>query len=299
MNRTSSNPEAATCSTSSGGRRRVDGEDHERLAAFRRPRDRHVRDVDARLAEHRPDPPDHARERRRTTRNAIRGASSMSIANPSAPARNRRCSGPTVVPATSTSSPPAADDHAHEVRVVLREPANRCSETSIPRSAAMSGRVHVVHDLVDPTLERAVQRCDREQACVVLRERAVDGHDDAGGPRRRRAPSRVGRASLRAGRTGRGPRARRGRRPGCSRRSGRPRPSSAAATCSAIITPARSCASAVEPARCGVDDDLLELRGADRSTARSRTRRAPRRPPSRIGSPPRAPPRRRAHRAPR
>ena len=36
-------------------------------------------------------------------------------------------------------------------------------------------------------------------------------------------------------------------------------PSSAAATCSATITPARSCASSVEAARCGVSDDVRRL----------------------------------------
>ena len=40
-------------------RGRVDREHHQRLAALLRPRDGHVRDVHARLAEHRPDPADH------------------------------------------------------------------------------------------------------------------------------------------------------------------------------------------------------------------------------------------------
>src|SRR6476659_2183679 len=45
-----------------GRGRRVDGEGHERLAAFRRPRHGHVRDVHPRLSEHRADLADHSRD---------------------------------------------------------------------------------------------------------------------------------------------------------------------------------------------------------------------------------------------
>ena len=112
------------------------------------------------------------------------GASSMSIEKPSAPARKRRCSGPTVVPATSTSSPSRADDDAHEVRVVLRGGKALLGDVD-PAFGGDQRRVHLVHGLVDPTLERAVQRSDRQESRVVLRERAVDGDRDARRPRAR------------------------------------------------------------------------------------------------------------------
>ena len=76
-------------------------------------------------------------------------------------------------------------------------------------------RVDVVDRLVGAALEGAVQRGDREQARVVLGELAVVLERRARARRRRRAPSRAGRASRRAGCTGRAPRGRRRRRSGC------------------------------------------------------------------------------------
>ena len=61
-------------------------------------------------------------------------------------------------------------------------------------------------------------------------------------------------------------------------------PSRAATTCSATITPARSCASPVEAARCGVTT-TCRARAAGLSTARPRRHRAPRPRASRTGSP--------------
>ena len=75
-------------------------------------------------------------------------------------------------------------------------------------------------------------------------------------------------------------------------------PSSAAATCSATITPARSCASPVDAARCGVTTTLSSS-AAGRSTARRRRRRGRRRRPCQSAEPRAARPRRAASRAPR
>ena len=78
--------------------------------------------------------------------------------------------------------------------VKSREARRRSSTTSTPLSAAISGRVHVVHRLVGAPLESAVQRCDRQQARVVARERAVVGELDplgaAAGELHRQAPER-------------------------------------------------------------------------------------------------------------
>ena len=59
--RTSSKPTAWSWSTSSVVAGGVDREDHQRLASLLRPRDGHVRDVDAGVAEHGADAADHPR----------------------------------------------------------------------------------------------------------------------------------------------------------------------------------------------------------------------------------------------
>ena len=60
----------------------------------------------------------------------------------------------------------------------------------MPRSAAINGCVDVVDRLVDPILEDAVQGSNRQDACVVLRQRPVGRDDDpawtAGRERRRK-----------------------------------------------------------------------------------------------------------------
>ena len=66
-------------------------------------------------------------------------------------------------------------------------------------------------------------------------------------------------------------------------------PSSAATTCSATITPARSCASVGRGGEVRRHDDAVELRAARPSTARRRRRRARRRRPCRSAAPRRAP----------
>ena len=58
----------------------------------------------------------------------------------------------------------------------------RSSTTSMPRSAARTGRVDDVHDLVDALLERPVQRGGREESGVELGERAVRRDGDLPGP---------------------------------------------------------------------------------------------------------------------
>ena len=60
MKRASSKPSRGLARQAPQAALRVDRERHQRLASVLRPRERHVRDVDAARTEHRPDPPDHA-----------------------------------------------------------------------------------------------------------------------------------------------------------------------------------------------------------------------------------------------
>ena len=121
-------------------------------------------------------------------------------------------------------------------------------------------RVDVVQALVRRA-ERAAQRRGGEQARARVGELPRGGDLDARDRALRRAPSQAGRGARRPAGTARA-RARsssgtNGRLSACATGW----PPSAATTCSATTTPARSWASAVEPARCGVSRRL----GASRS----------------------------------
>ena len=283
MNRTSSNPRRLDALDELGGRRRVDRERHERLAALRRPRDGHVRDVDARLAEHRPDLADHAghvvvREERHVRRELDVDR------EPERAGEEEAVLGTDGRPGDLDVLAARADDDADEVRVVLRrgEALLRDLDPALGRDER---RVDLVHGLVDPTLERAVQRGDRQESRVVLRERAVDGDRRRAPATRRRAPSRGGRASPRAGRTGRATSSSRGSTTGMLTAVRTTSPSSAAATCSAITTPARSCASVVDPARCGVTTTCGSPRsGPEYGSVSNTSSAAPATLPERIAS---------------
>jgi hypothetical protein len=65
-----------------------------------------------------------------------------------------------------------AHDDPNEVRVVLRG-SDALLRDADPALGGDEGRVHLVHDLVDTTLEGAVECCDRQEPDVVLRERTV------------------------------------------------------------------------------------------------------------------------------
>ena len=189
-----------------------------------------------------------------------------------------------------------ADDDADEVRVVLRSGEALLGDVD-PALGRDQGRVHLVHGLVDSTLERAVQRCDRQESRVVLRERAVDGDGDARGHAPASAIAR--RPSFAASGTN-GPRisSSRGSTTGMLTAVRTTSPSSAAATCSAITTPARSCASAVDPARCGVTTTCgSPSSGPEYGSVSKTSSAAPATFPSR--SPPPARPRRRGSLGPR
>ena len=168
-------------STSSTRRLGVDRERHQRLAALLRPRDGHVRDVHARLAEHRPDAADHAghvvvaeedhpRRELEVDREAERAGEEEARLRP-----DRRAGDLDVV-----------DGDRDEVRVVARRPGALLGHLDPPLRRD-HGRVDVVDRLVDAALEGAVQRRDRQQARVVLGDPAVE---------RERDPARVAAGEL-------------------------------------------------------------------------------------------------------
>ena len=101
------------------------------------------------------------------------GAISMSIAKPSAPPRKSRGSGPIVVPETVVSFPVRDDTHLDRVRVVAGRAVPLLDDVDPPLGCEQRG-VDDVHDLVNPLLERAVERGGREEPRVVLGE-AVRG----------------------------------------------------------------------------------------------------------------------------
>ena len=117
-----------------GRRLGVDRERHQRLAALLRPRDGHVRDVHARLAEHRPDPADHAgdvvvaeedhpRRELDVDREAERAGEEAAVLGPDRRPRDLD----------------AVDADGDEVRCSRARRVERSSLTSIPRSAAITG----------------------------------------------------------------------------------------------------------------------------------------------------------------
>ena len=74
---------------------------------------------------------------------------------------------------------PVRDDrHLDRVRVVAGRAVPLLDDLD-PTLGRDEGSVDDVHDLVDPVLERAVQRGGGEEPRVVLRERAVRRDDDA------------------------------------------------------------------------------------------------------------------------
>ena len=140
--------------------------------------------------------------------------------------------------------------------------------------AAVGGdqrRVDVVDGLVGVALERAVQRRDREQPRVVVGELAV--HLDRRACGRRGPASSIAKRPSFAASGMYGPSTSRSSAPtvGMLTAFVTSPPSSAAATCSATITPARSCASSVDAARCGVTTTFGAAAAARRTAPATKT----------------------------
>ena len=125
------------------------------------------------------------------------GASSSSISKPRMLTSHRRWSLPIVVPATRTRVARVPQLDADEARVVARR--GRAFLAHLDAALGRDERgVDVVHRPVGAALEGSVERRDREEPGVVVREAAVDGdhdllgrtvrklHRDAAEPRRER-----------------------------------------------------------------------------------------------------------------
>ena len=162
-------------------------------ASLLRPRDGHVRDVDASVAEHRADPPDHAGLVGVADEHHVRRDLHVDP-KPSAPPR-KRGSGPIVVPETAISSPSRAEPHLDRVRVV----AGRAVALLDDLDPALGGDHGRVDDVVDDPGRRA-PGTPLSAAAVSRRvsysgEWPVRGDGDplrAGRPRARRRSGRVG-----------------------------------------------------------------------------------------------------------
>ena len=185
---------------------------------------------------------------------------------------------------------------ADEVRVVV-DATKRCSDTSIPRSAAMTGALTYVtvsstrswnRPFSAATVNNLVS-CSESGPWTATTTR--DGHADASAIASR--PSFAARGTN-GPRTSSSPGSTTGMLTAVCTIS----PSRAAAICSAMTRPARSCASVVEPARCGVTTICSSSRSGPAYGSSSNTSSAaPATFPS--GSPQRAPPRRAVRRGPR
>src|SRR5918996_4107449 len=137
-------------------RRRVDRERHERLSALLRPRHRHVRDVHACLAEHRPDAADdaghvvvheerHARRELDVDREPERAREEQAVL------------GAYRSPGHLDLVTVRGDDHADEVRVVVRSGGPLLGDLD-PALGRDQRSIDHVDGLVDAILERAVER---------------------------------------------------------------------------------------------------------------------------------------------
>src|SRR5947207_10257986 len=153
------------------GRLAVDRERHESLAAAAAAGDRHVRDVHAGFAEHRPDPPDHAgpvvvpdedhqRRELHLDLESERADEPMPVVAPD------RRSGDAHLLAL------ACDLDADQVREVARGAAPFLEDLDAALGRDQR-RVDVVDRLLGAALKGTVERGDRQQARVARRERAV------------------------------------------------------------------------------------------------------------------------------
>ena len=170
MTRASSNPSARIRATRSSGGGESTESTISALPPSARARDGHVRDVHARLAEHRADPADHAGHVVVAEEHEQRRELDLEVEAERARRATGGCSLPIVVPATRDLLVAVPDLDAEEVRVVAR----RLRALLAHLDAALARdrrRVHVVHRTVGAALERAVQRRDRQQPRVVVGER--------------------------------------------------------------------------------------------------------------------------------
>ena len=124
------------------------------------------------LAEHRPDPPDHAGHVGVAEEDEVRGELEV---DPEA--ERAREEEPRLGADRRSGDGDVVGADLDEVHVVARDAEALLDDLH----AALGGdhrRVHVVHDLVDAALEDAVERADGEQPRVVVGQRAVGGDRD-------------------------------------------------------------------------------------------------------------------------
>ena len=230
-------------------RARVEGEHHHRPLAAEVARDAHVGDVDA-LARRPSSPPGRScRGGRRSASPPCGRRSSISTCWPSTSTSHGRFSRPIVVPRHGQA---VAAAHPDQARVVAQRAGLPDSRTAMPRLLGHRPRVDEVDRLVGAGREGALITADvsRRVSCSASEPPDRPPRSARAAASHRPTASRPSCAA--SGRCG----------PSTSMSSaphlgdvdgvGTNSPRSAATTCSATTTPARSCASWVDAPRCGV-----------------------------------------------
>ena len=157
--------------------RLVDGERHQGLLAVARPRDGHVRDVGAVVAEERADLADHAGNVVVAEEHHVGGELDVDPEPVGAREEQARLGPDRRSRDLHLLATLRRHAYLEDVHVVARgaEPFLRDRDPALGRE---QGRVDVVDCLVDPATEDAVERGDRQQPRVEIGDRPVRRDDD-------------------------------------------------------------------------------------------------------------------------